>query len=45
MSAEAAVCLVKDVEGAEGIWTPCALMAEPLVTRLQANAGLTFSVA
>jgi short subunit dehydrogenase-like uncharacterized protein len=45
MIAEAAICLVKDVEGAGGIWTPGALMAEPLVRRLQANAGVTFSVA
>jgi short subunit dehydrogenase-like uncharacterized protein len=45
MIAEAAICLVKDVEGAGGIWTPGALMAEPLVRRLQANAGLTFGVA
>ncbi|MFD1787953.1 saccharopine dehydrogenase family protein [Sphingomonas floccifaciens] len=44
MIAETAICLVKDVAGEGGIWTPGALMAEPLVARLKANAGLTFSV-
>ncbi|SOB79393.1 Uncharacterized conserved protein [Sphingomonas guangdongensis] len=42
MIAEAAICLVKDVDGAGGIWTPGALMPEPLVKRLEANAGVTF---
>ncbi|WP_294338323.1 saccharopine dehydrogenase NADP-binding domain-containing protein [uncultured Sphingomonas sp.] len=44
MIAETAICLVKDVGGEGGIWTPGALMAEPLATRLKANAGLTFSI-
>lgn len=44
MIAETAICLVRDVGGDGGIWTPGALMAEPLVARLQANAGLTFEV-
>lgn len=44
MIAETAICLVKDVAGDGGIWTPGALMAEPLVARLTANAGLTFAV-
>lgn len=44
MIAETAICLVKDVGGDGGIWTPGALMAEPLVARLKANAGLTFSI-
>ena len=42
MIAEAAICLVKDVAGEGGVWTPGALMAEPLVKRLEANAGVTF---
>lgn len=46
MIAESALCLVRDVpaEGKGGIWTPGALMAEPLKRRLEANAGLTFGV-
>jgi len=44
MIAESAICLVKDVEGAGGIWTAGGLMAAPLVARLKANAGLTFDV-
>jgi short subunit dehydrogenase-like uncharacterized protein len=42
---EAALCLLRDVEPRGGIWTPAALMAEPLKARLEANAGLTFTVA
>ena len=44
MIAEAAICLVRDVAGAGGIWTPGAIMAEPLVKRLEAHAGVTFRV-
>jgi short subunit dehydrogenase-like uncharacterized protein len=46
MIAESALCLLRDVpaEGKGGIWTPGALMAEPLKKRLEANAGLTFTV-
>ncbi len=44
MIAEAALCLIRDVDGAGGVWTPGALMAEPLKARLEANAGLTFTV-
>lgn len=44
MIVQAALCLVQDVADAEGgIWTPGALMAEPLRRRLQAHAGLTFT--
>ncbi|GAA0734113.1 saccharopine dehydrogenase family protein [Sphingomonas japonica] len=43
MIAEAAICLVRDVEGTGGIWTPGALMAAPLRDRLTAHAGLTFT--
>jgi short subunit dehydrogenase-like uncharacterized protein len=45
MIAESAVCLVRDMAGAAGgITTPGALMAEPLMKRLAASAGLTFKV-
>lgn len=46
MIAEAALCLIEDVpaEGKGGIWTPGALMAEPLRKRLEANAGLSFAI-
>jgi short subunit dehydrogenase-like uncharacterized protein len=44
MIAEAALCLLRDVEGDGGIWTPGALIPEPLKTRLEAHAGLTFSI-
>ena len=43
MLAESALCLVQDVEGAGGIWTPGALMGLPLRERLVKNAGLTFT--
>jgi short subunit dehydrogenase-like uncharacterized protein len=43
MIAEAALCLVEDVEGDGGIWTPGALMGAPLRARLQAKAGLSFT--
>jgi short subunit dehydrogenase-like uncharacterized protein len=44
MIAESAICLVRDVAGEGGIWTPGAIMAEALVKRLEANAGLSFAV-
>lgn len=43
MIAESAICLVRDVAGAGGIWTPGALMPAPLIKRLEAKAGLRFS--
>lgn len=44
MIAESAICLVRDVPDAPGgILTPAAVMAAPLIERLQANAGLTFT--
>ena len=43
MIAESALCLVEDVEGAGGIWTPGALMGPQLRERLRAKAGLTFT--
>lgn len=43
MIAESAICLVRDVPDAPGgIYTPAAVMAAPLIERLEANAGLTF---
>ena len=45
MIAEAALCLVEDVQGAGGVWTPGALMGAPLRERLRAKAGLTFTAA
>lgn len=46
MIAESALCLVDDVpaEGKGGFWTPGGLMAAPLRKRLEANAGLIFSI-
>lgn len=43
MIAEAALCLLNH-DSAGGVWTPGALMAEPLIKRLEANAGVKFSV-
>lgn len=42
MIAETALCLVHDVVGEGGVWTPGALMGEVLIKRLEANAGLSF---
>ena len=42
MITEAALCLVRDVGGEGGIWTPGALMGDALVTRLTERAGLSF---
>ncbi|MCV6623452.1 MAG: saccharopine dehydrogenase NADP-binding domain-containing protein [Cellvibrionaceae bacterium] len=45
MIAESAVCLLKNPEAASGgIWTPAAAMGSLLIDRLQANAGLTFTM-
>ena len=43
MIAETALMLVQS-EGAGGVWTPGALLGLPLAERLQAKAGLKFSV-
>jgi short subunit dehydrogenase-like uncharacterized protein len=43
MIAESALCLVEDVQGEGGIWTPGALMGTKLRDRLQAKAGLSFT--
>ena len=45
MLAESAVCLIRDVQGEGGIWTPGALMGAKLRERLVENAGLTFTAA
>ncbi|MGP1692231.1 MAG: saccharopine dehydrogenase, partial [Giesbergeria sp.] len=45
MIAEAAVCLLQDATSTPGgIWTPAPALGQALIDRLQANAGLTFSV-
>jgi short subunit dehydrogenase-like uncharacterized protein len=45
MIAESGVCLAMDEPaGPGGVLTPAAAMAEPLLKRLEANAGLTFEV-
>ena len=44
MIAESAICLVRDVKGEGGIWTAGAIMAEPLIKRLEAHAGLSFTI-
>jgi short subunit dehydrogenase-like uncharacterized protein len=44
MIAESALCLVQDVTGEGGIWTPGAIMPEALIKRLEAKAGLSFSI-
>jgi short subunit dehydrogenase-like uncharacterized protein len=43
MLAESALCLVNDVQGDGGIWTPGALMVVKLRQRLVASAGMTFT--
>ena len=44
MIAESALCLLRDCTELEGgIYTPAASMGEMLITRLEANAGLTFT--
>ena len=44
MIAESAMTLVHDVEGQGGVMTTAPAMAEPLIKRLEAHAGLTFAV-
>ncbi len=46
MIAESALCLLRDVpeEDKGGIWTAGGLMPEALVKRLEANAGLSFTL-
>jgi len=42
MLAESALCLVENVQGYGGVWTPGALMGAKLRERLVAKAGMTF---
>ena len=44
MIAEAAVCLLENRGTPGGIWTTAPALGQALIDRLQANAGLTFSV-
>lgn len=45
MIAESAVCLLQNPSLAGGgIWTPAAALGEPMIERLQRNAGLTFQL-
>jgi short subunit dehydrogenase-like uncharacterized protein len=47
MIAQSALCLLHDVPRSSatgGVWTPGALMAAPLIARLQQHAGLTFGM-
>jgi short subunit dehydrogenase-like uncharacterized protein len=47
MIAESAMCLVRDVgrdETTGGVWTPGAALGDKLIERLEANAGLRFSL-
>jgi short subunit dehydrogenase-like uncharacterized protein len=45
MLAESAVCLARDDLGCGGgFWTPASAMGEQLIERLQASAGLAFSI-
>jgi short subunit dehydrogenase-like uncharacterized protein len=45
MLGESAVCLAKDPRPVGGgCWTPASAMGEPLLARLNENAGLTFRI-
>ena len=47
MIAETALCLIRDVgrsTTAGGVWTPGAALGQWLISRLRANAGLTFAI-
>ena len=44
MITEAAVCLLENRSTAGGIWTTAPALGQALIDRLQANAGLTFTV-
>ena len=44
MISESALCLCKDVKVAGGFYTPAAALGDALVKRLEANAGLSFTI-
>ncbi len=44
MLAEAGLCAVHDATVGGGLWTPASALGTPLIQRLQAKAGLTFTV-
>jgi short subunit dehydrogenase-like uncharacterized protein len=45
MIAESAICLLENPDMASGgVWTPAPVMGELLITRLQRNAGLSFTL-
>lgn len=45
MISESAICLVKDAaDTAGGIWTTAPAMGNKLIARLEANAGITFTI-
>lgn len=45
MIAESAICLVKDATDTEGgLWTTAPAMGDKLIARLEANAGVTFTL-
>ncbi|WDT84603.1 saccharopine dehydrogenase family protein [Alteromonas sp. 009811495] len=44
MIAESALCLCKDVDLKGGFYTPASALGDKLISRLEANAGLTFKV-
>lgn len=47
MLAQAAACLAKDIDSEQikgGFWTPASAMGQKLLERLEADAGLTFSL-
>ncbi|MES2717599.1 MAG: saccharopine dehydrogenase NADP-binding domain-containing protein [Pseudomonadota bacterium] len=45
MISESAICLLQDAQATPGgIWTPASALGQPLIRRLQAFAGLTFTV-
>ncbi|MCH9693845.1 MAG: saccharopine dehydrogenase NADP-binding domain-containing protein [Gammaproteobacteria bacterium] len=45
MLSECAICLAKDdLPTGGGVWTPAAAMGQPLLQRLQKNAGLSFEL-
>lgn len=44
MIAESALCLCKDVSLSGGFYTPASALGDSLISRLEANAGLTFTI-